>query len=62
MESTFYVHDSINQQVYFLHTCQGERADGYVPDMGDEEEKYQRELEARRQFELSKRHQSLKKK
>ena len=40
---------------------EGERADDYVPDMGDEEEKYQKELEARRQYELSKRHAPLKK-
>ena len=39
----------------------GERAEDYVPDMGDEEEKYQRELEARKQYELSKRHAPLKK-
>ena len=41
---------------------EGERAEGYVPDMGDEEEKYRQELEARRQYELSKRHAPLKKK
>ena len=40
----------------------GERAEGYVPDMGDEEEKYRQELEARKQYELSKRHAPLKKK
>lgn len=39
----------------------GERADAYVQDMGDEEEKYKQELERRRQEELNKRHTSLKK-
>ena len=39
----------------------GERADGYVQDMGDEEEKYRQEMERRHQEELNKRHTSLKK-
>ena len=39
----------------------GERAEGYVPDMGDEEEKHRQEIEARKQYELSKRHTTVKK-
>ena len=41
---------------------EGERAEGFIPDMGDEEERYLKELEARKQYELSKRHAPLKKK
>ena len=39
----------------------GERADGYVADMGDEEEKYRQEMERQRQEQLNKRHTALKK-